>query len=275
VFDTPFAGIPQVVTAPISSQTSYYIAYETWIDAVTDKGFTLRSVSTELHRVNWIATCPRRLDYPGPLTSATWAQIAEFAAHANLSEYYNIGDEKDIVLSTGETLTLQIYGFAHDDAAVTFGLKNLMADTHVMNSSNANSGGFTGSQMYTWLRGDLYNSLPEDLKAAIKPVSKRTSAGGQSSTVAAIGMKVFLFSEVECFGTYANSVNGEGTQYPIFTNSANRVKRLANGAGAITGWWERSPVGISSNNFCNVTVGGGAGSTVAGASYGVNFGFCV
>ena len=61
-----------------------------------------------------------------------------------------MGDEKNISVN-GETLTLVIVGFGHDDlasggkAGITFGLKHLMKDTRQMNSSNTNSGGFTGS----------------------------------------------------------------------------------------------------------------------------------
>jgi hypothetical protein len=50
-------------------------------------------------------------------------------------------------------------------------------------------------------------------------------------------MSIFLFSEIEIFGTNTESFTGEGTQYPIFTNAASRVKRLSNGTGGASIWW--------------------------------------
>ena len=40
-------------------------------------------------------------------------------------------------------------------------------------------------------------------------------------------------------------------------------------------WWERSPNGSNSNNFCNVNSGGDASYYFAGNAAGVCFGFCV
>ena len=88
---------------------------------------------------------------------------------------WSVGDTKNITVG-GETLTVEIVGFNHDDlasggkAGITFGLKNLMANTRQMNSSNTNAGGFTGSDMYDWLQGTLLNSLPSDLRAVLKSV---------------------------------------------------------------------------------------------------------
>jgi hypothetical protein len=215
------------------------------------------------------------------LADNSWAGIASIAELGNASSYWQVGDEKDITLTGGEVLTLQIYGFNHDDkagggkAGITFGLKNLMAGTRQMNSSDTNVNGFTGSAMYTWLQDDLYNSLPSDLKSLIKSVNKKTSAGGQSSTINTDAMKMFLFSEVECFGTTPYSAAGEGSQYPIFTNNTSRIKNLANGAGAANHWWERSPNTSNTTSFCLVYSNGGANNDLASSSRGVCFGFCI
>ncbi len=214
------------------------------------------------------------------LSENSWAQIAAVSAAGNAENYWSVGDEIDIVVD-GETLTLQIYGFNHDDltgggkAGITFGLKNLMAATRQMNSSNTNAGGFTGSAMYNWLQNTLYPLLPDDLKSAIKAVDKKTSAGQQSTTINTDSMKLFLFSEVECFGTTTYSVAGEGEVYPIFTDSASRIKKLSNGAGSAYSWWERSPNASSSTGFCIVTSSGTANATSASNSRGVCFGFCI
>lgn len=214
------------------------------------------------------------------LSENSWSQIAAVSAAGNAENYWSVGDEIDIVVD-GETLTLQIYGFNHDDltgggkAGITFGLKNLMAATRQMNSSNTNAGGFTGSAMYNWLQNTLYPLLPDDLKSAIKAVDKKTSAGQQSTTINTDSMKLFLFSEVECFGTTTYSVAGEGEVYPIFTDNTSRIKKLSNGTGSASTWWERSPRANVSASFCNVYSGGTANTSGASISGGVCFGFCI
>ena len=221
-------------------------------------------------------------EFPDVLSQASWAQIAQASELGIASSLWSVGDEIDITVS-GEKLTLVIMGFSHDDkadgsgkAGITFGMKNLMATTRAMNSSNTNSGGFTGSAMYTWLTGTLLPALPSDLQAVLKSVNKKTSAGSQSSTINTNAMKVFLFSEVEVFGSTTYSAAGEGSQYSYFVTAANRIKYRANGSGKANGWWERSPNASDSTSFCGVHSTGSANRYASTfASRGVCFGFCV
>lgn len=214
------------------------------------------------------------------LSKNTWAQIAKASAAGKASQLWSVGDTKDITVGS-ETLTLVIMGFNHDDlasggkAGITFGLKNLMATTRRMNASNTNSGGFTGSEMYSWLQNTLLPTLPTDLQAVLKNVNKKTSAGSQSSTINTNSMKLFLFSEIEIFGATTYSKAGEGSQYSYFATAANRIKYLANGTGSADWWWERSPYGGDSNYFCLVYGNGDAYNNYATSTYGVCFGFCV
>ena len=214
------------------------------------------------------------------LSKNTWAQIAKASAAGKASQLWSVGDTKDITVGS-ETLTLVIMGFNHDDlasggkAGITFGMKNLMATTRRMNASNTNSGGFTGSEMYSWLQNTLLPTLPSDLQAVLKSVNKKTSAGSHSSTINTNSMKLFLFSEIEIFGSTTYSKAGEGSQYSYFATAANRIKYLSNGAGSAYWWWERSPYGSNSSNFCCVNGNGNAGFSSANSTNGVCFGFCV
>lgn len=214
------------------------------------------------------------------LANNTWAQIAAASEAGVAASTWSVGDTKNITVG-GETLTVEIVGFNHDDlasggkAGITFGLKNLMANTRQMNSSNTNAGGFTGSDMYEWLQGTLLNSLPSDLRAVLKSVNKKTSAGSQSSTINTNAMKIFLFSEIEIFGSVTYSKSGEGSQYSRFATASSRIKYLSNGSGSANTWWERSPYGINSNYFCVVNSDSDANTNSANISRGVCFGFCV
>ena len=237
-----------------------------------------------------IARLPKQIVVPssGPpkgktLDEYSWEEISYISSNGLAGEYgFAVGDEKNITLSTDEALTLAIMGFDHDEladgtgyAGITFGMKNLMKNTRQMNSSDTNSGGFTGSAMYTWLQGDLLNSLPADLQTVLKNVNKKTSAGNQSSTINTNAMKVFLFAEIEIFGAVTHSAPGEGEQYSYFATAANRIKSLSNGSGSLQSWWSRSPSIKYNGEFCRINTAGGTGSYGAKSSWGVCFGFCV
>lgn len=218
--------------------------------------------------------------YNPTLAANSWAQIAEASAAGKASSLWKVGDTKDIIVN-GETLTLAIMGFNHDDlqsggkAGITFGTKNLMKTTRLMNSSPTNSGGFTGSIMYTWLQSTLLNSLPADLQAVLKSVNKKTSTGDEPSAIATNAMKLFLFSEQEIFGVRAYSIGNEGTQYSYFATAGNRVKCLSNGTGPASRWWERSPYAGYIMGFCYVETTGKAFGNFNDDPKGVCFGFCV
>lgn len=214
------------------------------------------------------------------LNDNSWDQIASAAQAGTAETYWKVGDEKDITLSNGEKLTLQIYGFNHDDlqngekAKITFGLKHLMKQTRRMNSTNTNVGSFTSSEMYNWLSGTLYNSLPSELKSHIKPVDKLTSKGDKDTSIILETMEMFLFSEIECFGSVKYSCAGEGKQYEIFKDENNLSKKLSNGTGAVTHWWERSPY-YSTGPFCAVKSKRQDTEDASKSTIGVCFGFCV
>ena len=231
--------------------------------------------------------------YSEVLSENTWAQIAQAVADQDpILDVWQVGDTKDETIA-GETLTFAIMGKNMDDladgsgkAGLTFGMTQLMANTRQMNSSNTNAGSFAGSAMYSWLSGTIYPNLPTELKDAIKAVNKKTSAGGSSSSIRTDAMYLWLFSEIEVFGTTTYSYAGEGTQYPYFATSTERIKRLSNGAGAASYWWERSPLSgnnyfglvspLSGNNYFGLVTDKGEPFHVMGTSSdGVCFGFCI
>lgn len=232
-------------------------------------------------------------EFPSVLSQASWAQIAQASELGLASSLWSVGDEKTIYLAPEDgglpekpddynTVTLAIMGFNHDDkadgtgkAGITFGAKNLAGYTRGMNNSNTNSGGFTGSNTYRYLQNTLFSQFATDLQSAIKPILKKTSAGSKNTTINTNEMKIFLFSEIEVFGSITYSFSGEGSQYNYFATEANRVKYLYNGAGNAYTWWLRSPHASSSTAFCTVSSTGGENHRLASRVTGVCFGFCV
>lgn len=190
---------------------------------------------------------------------------------------------------TRETLTMQAAGNAEhtfrlfrrsdNDRYVNcaFLMKNLLDRTHRMNASNTNKGGWADSELCTWLNTRVYNGLPDQWKLLIQQVKVASSAGNQSSTISSSDDYIWIPSCKEVgFNTTSSPYSSEsdGT-INYFTNDASRVKRLANGSGAATWWWLRSPsIGYSYYFYCVNTTGSSGGSN-ASNSYGVCFGFCI
>lgn len=251
------------------------------------------------------------------LEDMNWAEISAISKAGKAASIFHVGQEKKITLSTGESVTAVILGFNHDDltaggkAGITFGLKNCLKTGYNMNSSDTNSGGWTSSAMRSRM-ATFKGYLPPDLQTAIRTVTKKTSAGEQSTTINSTSDDLFLFSHVEVFGTnFYNqaasgpqiaSVAGEGKQYDFYKGKTwcsyygkttvdtfgkarsysanvyyqeNSYKAAGYTGTSANSWWLRSPIASISSNFCYVNYYGYVYNYYASSSYGVCFGFCV
>ena len=141
-----------------------------------------------------------------------------------------------------------------------------------MNSTNTNVGGWTNCEMRTTHLPAILELMPEVVKNNIREVQKLTSAGNRSSSIQTTNDKLFLLSEIEIFGDTTYSYAGEGTQYEYYAAGNTRTKKVN---GSARNWWERSPYGSSSSNFCYV-VGSSGNASGSSATYsgGVAFAFC-
>lgn len=216
--------------------------------------------------------------------ATSWADIGSAIASdingdIDLSTIWSIGDEKDVTLTTGETITLQIAGFNHDTysdgvtAPVTLVMKDCLNTKAQMNSSDTNAGGYPASAMKTWVENNIYNKLPADLKAIVAPVKKKCyTTYNQASSLSEANYNVWLLAEAEVFDSVSYTVgNGEGTKYPIFTDNASRIKKVN---GSASGWWLRSADSSNLSRFVGIGSGGGVYYDGASYSYGVAVGLC-
>lgn len=236
---------------------------------------------------------------------ATPEQIEAIASAGLASEYFDVGDEADIELTSGETITVVILDFGKDDladgsgkAAISIGMKNLLATKYRMNASSSNSGGWNSSEMRTSTMNTLFNLLPAGWKNIIKTVNKKATAGSQSTTIKTSADKLWLFALAELgsasalencsydgIKNNAATYKQEGSQYAYFANTVGNadiyencsalVKKLSNGSGSADYWWLRSPTLGNSTYFWFVRASGDVGNNYASYAYGVSFGFCV
>lgn len=183
---------------------------------------------------------------------------------------------KDMEIN-GTNYRIDIIGKNHDTyaaggtAPLTFQMHDCYGTTYQMNSSSTNRGGWTNCAMRSTHLPAILNLMPAEVKAAIKEVQKKTSAGNQSSSIQTTNDKLFLLSEIEIFGSTTYSFAGEGKQYDYYKAGNSKVKNLS---GSAYSWWERSPISNLSAFFCIVNGAGSADSGAASSSRGVAFGFC-
>ena len=200
-----------------------------------------------------------------------WNTIKKAQADGKLQELFQLGDELDITLKTGEELTAQV---ADTKEHMRFVLKDCMKDEHGMNKKMTNKGGWRDSGMRLWLNETVFHMLPDELQEIIVP--RRIAQTMDGETLESED-KLWLPSFTEMFGKenakeWAPADTNE-TQMELFTTERSRVKE-APGKG--TWWyWLRSPSGSYSTLFCRVDSNGYAGYDGASTAGGVAFGFCL
>lgn len=219
------------------------------------------------------------------LNELSWSEIDTIAKSGNASTAFDIGDEIDIVLSTNETITVVILGFNHDNltdgsgkAAITFGMKDLLAEKQKMNYQDTNGGSWKNMTLHNYLHNTVFAQLPQSLQDEIKTVDKKTSIGATSSSIITYGDKLFIPSYVEIYGITDEIYTDEGTQYDYWkthTDSTNKIKKLSNGSGAANSYWLRSPNITGSVTFIMIDNFGFKGAVDATILLGVSFCFCI
>ena len=222
---------------------------------------------------------PRKPSYDPVFANNSWEQIIAACQNNEVPDTWVADGScyKDMEIN-GKNYRIDIIGKNHDDyadgsgkAPLTFQMHDCYDETKQMNSSNTNSGGWTNCAMRSTHLPAILNLMPAEVKAAIREVQKKTSAGNQSSSIQTTNDKLFLLSEIEIFGSTTYSFAGEGTQYAYYQAGNSKFK---NRSGSANSWWERSPRSSTSASFCFVTSNGNASSYNASYSTGVAFGFC-
>ena len=229
------------------------------------------------------------------ITSLSWEEIISKANAHKISEKC-IGQEKTIMI--GDTsYDVVLIDVNHDDlvdggkANTTWQLKNCYNSNYVMNEKTygfpyplpTNRGGYEESDMHTTYLPSIFNQIQEDIRNAIKPVIKKTTAGNKSIDIVDVNCNLFLLSEVEIFGdSIYFSGAGEGTQYTYWSQHNNKDDRRKGTQSFPTSyeyWWERSPCADDSQSFCIVDTYGNTYSYFANSdghnTNTVSFAFCI
>lgn len=227
-----------------------------------------------------------------------WATIINIIQEKKYCNVYNVGDTKEITLSTFGTHTIRIAnestpvecsttGFSQTTCGFVIEFADIITE-HRMNPVSdpnttdgyGNKGGWRYSEMRTYVNNTIYNSLPTDLKNIIIDTTVVSGHGSNDSNNFTTTDKLYLFSTKEILNnnpenldTAANLTrqldyyNQEGT-----TNDQSTAA-IKNYNGTPSIWWLRSTRSNSTNDFYRIHADGASGRNAASYSYGVSPGF--
>lgn len=217
---------------------------------------------------------------PNDFSTDSWATIANAAKNNNTS-VYSVGDTKCVELtgfstnasngcSNGEfairiankstSNDCSTTGFSQTACGFVLEFAEVITGSITMNSTNTNVGGWPASALRTYVRNDIYNALPSDLKSVI---SDTTVVSGHGSTSGEANFtstdKLYLLSPIEIYGTsFANNNNYDSAETltrqldyyssrnVTISNYSNAVKKLNTSASP---WWTRTASSESTASF--------------------------
>ena len=238
----------------------------------------------------------------------SWTQIAQASqiikdnnyTSAQVKEIFGWDLQTDTKVDIGVdgvSRTIGMLGFNHDDcineagfyggkAGISFQTIDCEPTKYDMNydEQRETNGGYAMSKFvsdsYT-----LFECLSDELKSVIKPAFKLYANGGRDyyEFTEELPCSIFLFSEIEIFGTVINAQAGEteGTQYEYWIGKSD-VDRIKNwdryGTGVpdtATSWFLRSCYKDSNTSYVIVRNDGTSNKSTSTSAQGISFGFCI
>ena len=203
----------------------------------------------------------------------SWAAIIKACQEKQVPDTWNVGNSCNMTINN-KTYAIDIIGKNHDDyadgsgkAPLTFQMHTTYATQYKMNGAEYNNCGWKNCLVRTSNAfPKLKQVMPAEVVAALKAVTKKTTAGGASSAIDTTSDTLFLLSEIEVQGTRTHSYAGAGTQYAYYQTAANRKKNRA--------WYLRSPRINSTSCFCRTGWDGEADWSVASEVDGIAAAWC-
>ena len=190
--------------------------------------------------------------YDPILANNTWEQINDVANEGIASSVWNIGDEIDITLTTGETLTCVIAGFNHHQlsdrsgtAAITFSTKHLMNGLYKGYASNSNIAvsQFDQTDAYSYLINTVQNQLPLDIYNYLDLILEYWLEGDFTGyrneyIEHSYTSRIFFHLGSEYTGENTGSFSDTNlySKLEYYSTASNRIKRLSNGTGQISNY---------------------------------------
>ena len=225
---------------------------------------------------------------PSTFSTDSWATIVSSVKAGN-TRGYKVGETKTIDLGTTYgTHTLRIAntttpsecnasGFSQSACGFVLEFADIILYKE-FNSSTSNTGGWSSSELRTFINNDIYNALPVDLRNVIIDTIVVSGHGKSDSTNFVTTDKLYLLAPKEIFSNWSNSYDTAKSLTRTFDYyiSAGVTTSNYSGAKKYKGtsayyWWLRSAYSTSNSDFFRVNRSGGwSGSNTATAANGVS-----
>ena len=225
---------------------------------------------------------------PSTFSTDSWATIVSSVKAGN-TRGYKVGETKTIDLGTTYgTHTLRIVntttpsecnasGFSQSACGFVLEFADIILYKE-FNSSTSNTGGWSSSELRTFINNDIYNALPVDLRNIIIDTIVVSGHGKSDSTNFVTTDKLYLLAPKEIFSNWSNSYDTAKSLTRTFDYyiSAGVTTSNYSGAKKYKGtsayyWWLRSAYSTSNSDFFRVNRSGGwSGSNTATAANGVS-----
>lgn len=192
--------------------------------------------------------------------TASWETIAQLSESGEASSCFALGDTKDVTLTDGTQMTFEIIGFDHDDLADGTGKAGITVLSKYALSGKRDMYGIVNARNINWSAtdirkslnsGTIYGTIPDEIKAVVKTVTKKTSAtGSRNKTLVTSSDKFWLPSCTEVGYEPTSSIYfalNQGVRYPVFTKSTDKgllkstLLKTEKGSTTYRNWWLRSP----------------------------------
>lgn len=204
----------------------------------------------------------------------SWSDIF---ANANYATDYTVKGTKTLELTDGTKIKMDLAAIDTDVKSDNSGtakmtwICNGIPYTHHMNATNTTAGGWTDSEMRSYLIGDILSKIPTEIKSHIVSVKKSYLTRSPNDETLWSDDEIWIPSYKEVGFTGASYIESDGVTYPgLFKSNATRIKY--NTSDSAYNWWLRSA--STDALFSGVYSDGSMFSGNASNMLGVVFGFC-
>ena len=210
---------------------------------------------------------------PNSFSTDSWPTIINAVKNNNISKY-NVGDTKEITLDGYGTHTLRIAntstpsecsrtGFSQTACGFVLEFADIITN-HKMNDTRTNVGGWPASSMRTFVKNDIYNAIPSEIKNAIIDTTVVSGHGSEDSSNFTSTDKLYLLAPGEVWSDWKTS---SGASYDtakdltrtldyytsIGVTTSNLSGAIKKNETSVAWWWLRVASSSSNHSFYPVT----------------------
>ena len=219
-------------------------------------------------------------------TTDSWETIS-INAKLGREGKYTLGATKDIEVGTHGTHKLRVAntttpeecstsGFSQTACGLVLEFEDIIT-TNKMNNTSVNTGGWSGSKMYTYVNSDIYDVLPDDLKNVI--IDTTVISGGHTTNYTSTD-KLYLLSPGEIWAQGESNTVTQDRAYDLTrqldyykekgTTTDNYSPAYKELLSTGNKWWLRTSSNTSLTTFLGVDSEGNWNYYSAFNSYGVS-----